>query len=393
MGWGGLRWGSSLGGDVGKGGDTEEEDSEEGDWEGGRARGALAHGGIRHSEGVALREGWDLHPIESQTCIGRQRQRVAEMKEDACLKDESLGTWTRGASRGLAIGLVMVSVAGGWWRRASAQVQGTQAGPVQVQTEVGPMPITPLQVVNAMIRHEDDNAAHRDRYEFLSKERSDRTGGHVWTERVVETNQGRVRYLLAVDGRLLNAGQEQAERGRLAAIVANPDAFVAQERTQKDSEAQARKMLDLLPNAFVFDHVRLESGVWTMDFHPNPDFSPHGLEERVLYGMNGTVAIDEKQERILHIDGLLKEDVSIGFGLLATVRAGSHFSSDRADKGGHWRTVRVLTAMQGKAILFKSVSRDSEIVRSEFKYLDPGTTIAQAVEMVEAAGSAANDGR
>ncbi len=138
-----------------------------------------------------------------------------------------------------------------------------------------------------MIRH-----AHRDTYEFLSKERSERTGGHVWTERVVETSFGRVRFLLAVDGKPLTAEQEGAERGRLAAIVADPEAFLARERAQKDDEAQARKMLDLLPKAFVFDHVRLQDGVWTMEFHPNPEYSPHGIEERVLAAMSGTVKID-----------------------------------------------------------------------------------------------------
>ena len=85
--------------------------------------------------------------------------------------------------------------------------------------------LTPLAVVKAMIAHEDDTAADRDQYEFLSEERSDRTGGHVWTERVVETSFGRVRFLLAVDGKPLSADQEGAERGRLAAIVADPDAF------------------------------------------------------------------------------------------------------------------------------------------------------------------------
>jgi hypothetical protein len=256
------------------------------------------------------------------------------------------------------------------------------------EARVGPMPPTPLQVVKSMIANEEDDPAHKDSYEFVSNERSERTGEHVWTERVVETVQGRVRFLLAVDGKPLSPEEEQRERGRLGAIVADPDSFVAREMAQKDDEAQARKMLDMLARAFIFDNVRLENGVWRMDFHPNTEATPHGLEERVLFAMSGSVAIDAKQERILHIEGKLPEDVSIGFGLLATVRAGSHFSSDRADKGGHWRTVHVLTAMQGKAVLFKSVSRESDITRSEFHYLAAGMTIAQAVALVESGGPA-----
>jgi hypothetical protein len=75
--------------------------------------------------------------------------------------------------------------------------------------------------------------------------------------------------------------------------------------------------------------------------------------------------------------------VSIGFGLVATVKVGSCFSSDRADHDGHWRTVHVATDVRGKAVLFKSVSRNSEITRSEFHYLKPGISIGEAVALVE----------
>ena len=270
-------------------------------------------------------------------------------------------------------------------QQVSAQQAGTQQESGQ-QAGVRAKPLTALEVVNAMIAHEDDDAAHRDQYEFLSNERSDRTGGQMWTERVVETAEGRIRFLLAVDGKPLSAEQESAERGRLAAIVADPQAFLEREKAQKGDEAQARKMLDLLPKAYVFDNVRLEDGVWKMDFHPSPDYSAHGIQERVLAGMRGHVAIDAKQERLIHIEAALPEDISIGFGLVATVKAGSHFGSDRADHGGHWRTVHVVTDVKGKAVLFKSVSRDSEISRSEFVYLKPGITIAQAVALVESPG-------
>jgi hypothetical protein len=243
--------------------------------------------------------------------------------------------------------------------------------------------LTPLQLVRSMVAHEDDESAHRDRYEFLSKERSERTGGHVWTERVVETAQGRVRRLLAVDGTPLTAEQAQKECERLNALVADPSAFVRKEQAAKDDEAHARQMLDMLPRGFVFDNVRLADGVWRMDFHPNPGYSPSGLQERVLHGMSGWIAIDAQQQRLLHVEGKLPQDVSIGFGLLATIKAGSSFGSDRMDVDSHWRTVHVVTDIRGKAALFKSVAKNSEVTRSEFRYLDAGTTIPQAVTLLE----------
>ena len=243
-------------------------------------------------------------------------------------------------------------------------------------------PATPKALVQAMVAHEDDNTAHRDRYEFLSVERSERTGGHVWTERVVETSQGRVRRLVAEDGQALSADRAAEERARLQGILANPNSFLAKEKAQKDDEAKARQMLDMLPRAYLFDNVRLADGVWRMDFRPDPTYSPSGIEERVLHGMSGWVAIDEKQQRLLHIEGSLPQEVSIGFGLLATIKAGSHFLSERKDIDGHWRTVRVVTDVRGKAALFKSVAKNSEVSRSEFVYLDPNITLAQAVELV-----------
>jgi hypothetical protein len=241
---------------------------------------------------------------------------------------------------------------------------------------------TPLELVKAMVAREDLEAQH-ERYAFVANERSDRTGGHVWTERVVETSQGRVRMLLAVDGKEISAEQTQKERDRLSAIVADPAAFVRKEQAEKEDEAHARQMLDMLGRAFLFDNVRLADGVWRMDFHPDPGFSPSGIQERVLCGMSGWVAIDAQQLRLLHVEGKLPQDVSIGFGILATVKAGSHFGSDRQDEGGHWRTVHVVTDIRGKAVLFKSVAKNSEITRSEFRYLDTGTTLEQAVALVE----------
>src|SRR5258708_38927110 len=64
------------------------------------------------------------------------------------------------------------------------------------------------QIVDTMLTHEGDPAEHRLKYMYLSVERSERTGGHVWTERVVETPLGKVRLLLAGDGRPLSAERQ-----------------------------------------------------------------------------------------------------------------------------------------------------------------------------------------
>jgi hypothetical protein len=236
--------------------------------------------------------------------------------------------------------------------------------------------------MKALIENERQAMQTKERYEYLSNEKSDRTGGHLWTERVVETAQGRVRLLTAIDGTPLPPERAQQERDRLTAIAANPADFIRHELAQKNDEEHARHLLELLPRDFLFDNVRLQDGVWHLDYHPNPEISPLAIEDQVLHGMSGWLTIDERQLRLLHIEGRLPQDVSIGFGLLANIHAGSHFSSDRQLVDGHWRTVHVITDIRGKAALFKSVSRSSDLTRSEFHYLDRNITVSEAVDLL-----------
>ena len=241
-------------------------------------------------------------------------------------------------------------------------------------------PKSPQQLVNEMLAHEEQ--PHKDCYEYLNQERSDRTGGHLWTERVVETSKGKLRLLLAEDGKPLGSERVQAERAKLDAIAADPAAFEKAEATSKNDEVHARQMLDSLPKGFLLEHVSLAGNVWRVDYRPKPDYSPSTMEEHVLHGMSGWFTIDARDMRLVHIEGKLAQDVTMGLGLI-NIRAGSSFASDRADEDGRWRTVRVQTDIRGRALLFKTISRNSDVTRSEFHYLDQTTTVPQAVALLE----------
>ncbi len=85
------------------------------------------------------------------------------------------------------------------------------------------------QIVDTMVVNETVAEQHRGRYLYVSEERSERTGGHLWRERVAETSVGKVRLLIAEDGRPLSGDRMAAERFRLADIAAHPDAFEKRE--------------------------------------------------------------------------------------------------------------------------------------------------------------------
>jgi hypothetical protein len=238
-------------------------------------------------------------------------------------------------------------------------------------------------IVGTMLDHERDAAAHKDNFIYLSNERSERTGGKLWTERVVETPFGRVRLLTQEDGKAISPERAQQERARLANDAAHPADFQKREQAQKDDEMHARQMLDLLPKGFILENLKEQGGDWRVDFRPDPKYSPSGIEERVLHGMSGWMLINQKQMRLHHIEGRLPQDVSIGFGILATVKAGSNFESTKAPYDEQWRTIRVISDIRGKAALFKAISKNQDVARTEFKRVDNNLTVAQAVEMLE----------
>jgi len=242
---------------------------------------------------------------------------------------------------------------------------------------------TPQRLIETTIANENAAVARHDHYEYVTYERSDRTEGHLWQERVVETDAGRLRILLAEDGKPISAQRHQQEINRLNAIAANPGSFARGQMSVLNEEKRARDMMAALPNDFLFENVALENGLWRIDFRPNPQVSPSGLEERVMHNMAGHLVIDAHDMRLIHMDFHLTQDVSIGFGLLANIHVGTNFVSDRQVVDGGWHTTHIATQVHAKAMLFKNLNLNLDLVREHFIPLDRNITIPQAVALLE----------
>jgi hypothetical protein len=239
------------------------------------------------------------------------------------------------------------------------------------------------QIVDTMLTHEGDPAEHRLKYMYLSEERSERTGGHLWLERVVETPMGKVRLLLAEDGKPLSAERQAAEKARLADVVAHPDIFQKREQAMKNDEQHAEQMLALLHKAFLFEEPRPEGSDLRIGFRPDPAYQPKTMEEKVLHAMSGTMLVDERTKQLHRIEGTIPADVSLGYGLLGTIHAGSSFSTEHElAQGGEWKDALVNTAIEGKAMLFKEIGRNEHVVHSEFKRMSDNINVAEAVALL-----------
>lgn len=239
------------------------------------------------------------------------------------------------------------------------------------------------RIVDTMLAHEGDPAEHRNKYMYLSEERSERTGGHLWTERVVETSMGKVRLLLAEDGKQLSAERQAAEKARLADIAVHPDAFQKREQAMKNDEEHAEQMLALLHKAFLFDEPHLDGNDLKITYRPDPAYQPKTMEEKVLHAMSGEVLVDKGTMQLHRIEGKVPSDVNLGYGLLGTIHAGSSFSTaHEMEPGGEWKDAMVNTAIEGKAMLFKEIGRNEHVMHSEFKRLDDNISVSDAVALL-----------
>ena len=249
-------------------------------------------------------------------------------------------------------------------------------------------------LVATMVAHEDYEAEHKGNYIYLSKERSERTGGHLWTERVAEVAAGKIRMLIAEDDVPLAGDRKSKVITQLDDIAAHPDVFQKSEESRKNDETRAKQMLDLLPKAFIFSNVRPGGGCLRIDFQPNPNYTPQSMEERVLHAMIGSIAINPSQGRLCELTGRLPDDLKIGFGLIATVHGGSSFSTTRiAVPGNEWKTAVIDTDIAGRAIFFKSIGKKEHAQHTAFQPIPRGTTVAQAVRMLEAGSTASASSR
>jgi hypothetical protein len=206
------------------------------------------------------------------------------------------------------------------------------------------------------------------------------------TKEIVETKDGAVARLVAINDMPLDPVDEEKEQSRLNALLTDP----SQQRHRKQSEdqdtARAMKVLRALPTAFLYQFDGTAEGpsgkVEKFSFRPNPHFDPPDLETQVLTAMTGEIWIDAAQQRVTRLEGHLVRDVDFGWGILGRLNKGGWIVIDQQDVGDHqWRIVRFQMKMSGR-VLFKAKDFDTEEEESHFAPLPAGLSYVQAVQML-----------
>lgn len=203
------------------------------------------------------------------------------------------------------------------------------------------------------------------------------------TKEIVETHDGDVARLIAVDGKPLSASDEQKDRDRLTKLMADP---ALQEHRRREEDADAKRVNEivrLLPSAFIYhleEVVPSPNGpVIRLRFAPDPKFSPPTLESRMLTGVQGELWVDGRQQRLVLFHAHLFKEVSFGWGILGVLYPGGDLLLDQAPTGTTgWQLTRMKLDLHGRA-LFKHVQVVQDTTATGYELMPPNWSYRDAI--------------
>jgi len=207
--------------------------------------------------------------------------------------------------------------------------------------------------------------------------------GKKKAKEVVQTGQGSLHRLVAVDGQPLSAKEQQEEKERIGNLVRNPAEQQKLEQTRKKDAEQCKAFFKMLPDALTFIFASRDGDVIKLNYRPNPSFQPPSREARVFHEMEGELWVHETQRRLVRIRGQLVADVNFAGGLLGHLEKGGHFNVEQRELSpGQWDLTFMEVDMKGKALFFKTIDVNEKEYRSDFRTVPDGLTLAEAAEIL-----------
>ena len=199
----------------------------------------------------------------------------------------------------------------------------------------------------------------------------------------VQTAAGAISKTILIDGHPLSAQQERDDEAKMHQFVTDPAVRRKQREDQKQDDAKARSLTEMLPHAFQWKVVRRQDAETTLAFAPDPNFSPPTREARVFAAMKGTMVVNTRQNRIVSLQGMLTEDVDFGFGILGRLEKGGTFDVQRSQVGAHvWEITATHVHIHGHMLLFKSINEQQDEETSHYKPSPAGISLAAAAKML-----------
>jgi hypothetical protein len=202
-------------------------------------------------------------------------------------------------------------------------------------------------------------------------------------EEQVETADGPITRLSLTNGHPLSPENQKSEQARLNHLLISPQEQARHHQEYADDEKRIGRIVALLPDAFLYEYAGEENGCHRLRFRPNPAYSAHSIEARIFHAMSGDLWVDARSKRMARLDGTLGENVDFGFGILGRLYKGGWFRLERTQVSStDWKTERLEVHMLGRAMLFKTIARETSEVRGGFVAVPGGLNVAQGVALL-----------
>jgi hypothetical protein len=248
-------------------------------------------------------------------------------------------------------------------------------------------PIDASALVRRAIQNREDAAkAHRPLRYLLRK-----TDDHRDTTKdIVETEQGDVARLIAINNQPLTPEANQAELDRLNTLAHHPE--IQEHRHQREQKDAARvdRLMRLLPDAFQYRDqgtTPCPSSKGTchhLTFSPNPSFEPPDVEANIFRGLAGELWIDQAQERLTRLDAHVIANVDFGWGILGKLDKGGTIQLEQSDIGsGDWELTVLKLNLKGTALMVKSLDIQLTEQASNFSQVPSRVDYRKAIELLE----------
>lgn len=237
------------------------------------------------------------------------------------------------------------------------------------------------QVVNNEIREQSSGSVVYWRFWEVTRQ-----NGKNRLYDVYETKAGTVRRLVSVNGEPLPPSQRRHQEAQLNQYLNNPSlALKAATATSQDGNKE-RRLLAMLPKAFLFQYEGNEGDLVRLSFRPNPNFSPPTREAVVFHHMQGHLLVDPHQLRLAEINGRLISEVKFWWGLLGYLDQGGTFLVRQSDVGGgNWQMTRLVVNMNGKALFFKTIGVQENKRFVDYRKNPSDMTLREAIRQLEKA--------
>lgn len=239
----------------------------------------------------------------------------------------------------------------------------------------------PQELVSEMVKNELSANRHANYWMYRETLRKN---GHLQVQEVIETRECWLQWPVSYNGNPPTPAQQQKARAALNHLVNDVDARRANRAAIDQDSRKSGTLLKLLPNAFLFTNQGEQNGEIRLGFRPNPDFQPPSREAKVFHNMQGVLTINAKELRLVGISGRLMSDVTFGGGFLGRLHKGGTFQVEQKEVApGDWELSRLDVHIEGKALLFKTISEQQHQENTDFRSVPAGLSLAQAASLLE----------